>query len=147
MIELIKHAIKIHEDNYNMSNYGILPDYEFQKEFSTIHLNVGRRSGKTSSMMTLAKQGDLIIVHNFFAKERLRKDYRDNLATIKTIHELLRDSCNGRVCKCINQIQHFGYVWIDEPKLIFNSISHNDAYDYYMIYKLIRADLFIKLGE
>lgn len=143
MIALIKHAIAM-----NITNRQKLPEYaekyvsqaQFSGEFKTVHLNVGRRTGKTSAMITLARKGDLIIVHDEDTKRRLKYEYPHCLATINSIYDVVLGSKGlyGRVPP-----RKFDYVWVDEPRCCDRGgyATFND------IYEETRANLYIKLGE
>lgn len=142
MIELIKHAIAS-----NLNNRQKLPEYaekyvnqsQFVREFKTIHLSVGRRTGKSIAMVTLAREGDLIIVHNEETKRRLKYEYPHCLATINSIYDVVLGSLGlrGPIPPRI-----FDYVWIDELHLCERS-----GYKIDHVYEKTRANLYIKLGE
>lgn len=143
MIELIKHAIKLNKENRDrLEKEGLFPiSLEVvNKEFRTIHVNIGRRTGKTRAMMTLARKDDLIIVHSEFHKSTIRRDYPNCLATIIT-PSMLSGFSPSYVYWAKDK---FDYVWFDEPKLITRS---NSGYNHGMIFSSINANLFIKLGE
>lgn len=139
MIELIRHAIAA-----NLVSRQKLPEYveksvgqnEFASDFKTIHLNVGRRTGKSTAIMTLARKSDLIVVHNEDSKRRLKYENPHCLATFNSIHDVVLGSIGlrGNI-----PARTFDYVWIDEPNLC--------DYDINLIYEHTRANLYIKLGE
>lgn len=138
MIELIKHAIKLNSMNYEMKQRQstMMHQVAYAMDFKTIHLNVGRRTGKSTAMMTLARKSDLIVVHNEEVKRRLKHEYPHCLATINSIHDVVLGSVGlrGNI-----PARTFDYVWIDEPNLC--------DYDINLIYEHTRATLYIKLGE
>ena len=139
MIELIKHAIKIHEDNLSkLDMYRLecsMGTENFQQEFKTIHLNIGRITGKSFAASMLARPQDLIITHNTARADSFIKQYPNTLAGVIPIRKLFPD--RGR------NTEHYIYdwVWIDEPSLC------DDFYDINQVYTTIQANLFIKLGE
>lgn len=136
MIELIQHAIVIQQERIAELSFngleGHLGQRAFNREFKTIHINIGRRVGKTFAIGSLAKLGDLIIVHNVGTKDRMIHDYPRCNAGICTISDLIEN---------LSVTQKFDYIWIDEPNLCENYKDINSIYD------ILDANLFIKLGE
>ena len=142
MIELIRHSVKL---NYNnrlnhlndcMNRPDLITKTQHAREFKTIHINVGRRSGKTTAIESLARPTDLMIVHNYHTMKVLNG--RNNfICPINTVSGVVLAS-NGLKGKIIKK---YDWVWIDEPSLC------DDAVDINEIYKTIDADLFILLGE
>ena len=133
MIELIQNAVKLNYQNRPDTN--IMSPERYARDFKTIHLNVGRGSGKTSAIEALARPTDLLIVHNYNTAETLRS--RNFICPINTIEGVLMsaNTLRGR------NVKKYHWVWIDEPNLCDNVVDINK------IYETVEADLFIKLGE
>ena len=133
MIELIKHAVDL---NYQNQNRQDTQPERYAREFKTIHLNVGRRSGKTTAIEALARPTDLLLFPNYHTMETLRSRHYF-LCPINTIEGVLlsANTLHGRI------IKKYNWVWIDEPSLC------DDVVDINRIYETIDADLFILLGE
>lgn len=137
IIKIIKLMIELNESVRNqLSDIAKkhIKRSHFNREWGTIHINPGRRTGKTAAMCTLARTNDLIIVHNHATKNTLIRNNPDCLAMIYTISEIINPINKGFGHK-------FDYVWIDEYNLCEN------LYDTNQLYELIDANLFIKLGE
>lgn len=145
MIELVQHTISFVESRN--AKIDSVKDYlsksHLNREFKTIHLNVGRCSGKTHTICTLARKDDLIVVANEAIKRRLISDYPYCLATIGTISEIIINLGSGLYIgiQSRGMDHYFPRVWIDEPYLC------DDYKDINALYDLIDADLFIRLGE
>lgn len=108
----------------------------FAREMKTIHINVGRKSLKSSTIALLSRPSDLIIVHDQNAKHNFIHNSPCCCSTIKCIDEVVSsaDTLRGRIVK------KYDYVWIDEPELC------EDHKDTNILYKVLSANLFIKLG-
>lgn len=104
---------------------------EFAREYKTVHINIGRQTGKTSTIMSMARPGDVVVVYNDVYVRQLLSEY--NHVQICTVDDIIRSQTSGG-----RFIKKYNYVWIDEPGLIEN-INY--------IYSYIDADIFIKIGE
>lgn len=138
MIELINCVIRMHGELPKKSG---VPDFAtyapiYNREYKTIHLNIGRQSGKTYSMMQLARRGDLIIVHNEDTRRRLIQNYPNCLAEIITTGGIGRTY--GYATFAYRTQHSFDRVWVDEPSL------HN-VRELHLVWELT-SKLFILLG-
>ena len=94
------------------------PPAEFVMEFGTVSLDIGRAVGKSKFIRENAQPNDLVLVHNL---EELR--YWNHYLPMTKV-----------MCLKIMNIQYikdygqrFDTIWVDEPKLIFKSISRYDV--------------------
>lgn len=139
MIELIKFAISANDQLRTRVPKDIetyLHILEYSREYKTVHINIGRCTGKTHAIMTLSRKNDLVIAHTEQTKSHLLRTYPEFLGTIETISTIHR-----RVFDRPNNRTSYDYVWIDEPRLIEKFGSIGD------IYRYAHANIYIKLGE
>lgn len=119
------HRFKLHPSCENM-----ISPASFAREFKTIHLNVGRQTGKTSMMMELARPSDLIVTSTLSMLDHLyqiRGKCRAEIVTVSSLRYVrYRDLGNS-------------WVWMDEPSFFNGSINE--------VYNRVQAGLYIKLGE
>lgn len=147
MIEHVNAAIECCTKNIeNVINISVMDRcmsrQNFNREFRTIHVNFGRRTGKTQTIAALSRPTDLVIVHN----EETKKHFPRCNAEVKTISEVIRHiqpspwrtSCS---CRCSEYVKKYEYVWIDEPALCMKFL------DSYKAFYELDAQLFIMLGE
>lgn len=150
--------------------------YTFIKEFRTIHLDLGRQTGKSEAMLDLFDiQTDLIIVHDMNAKDYMirrlidlldikfqtRIYYRKDDVPVKAISEIHRMihhapqyfmGKSNKVCdKCHQHLpNYFKTIWIDEPLLCQNRLSHHGHWEECMIFLTDKSQYhnqrIIKLG-
>ena len=137
MINLINAAIKFNYDScYAHSNIHHMSKYAANKELRTVHINCGRQTGKTHSMMQLARTDDLIIVRVEEDVRRLKNSYPDCLADIITYGNLVYYRRN-----IIPSSTSYDRVWLDESGYFRESIDSEKEYYH------LSANIFIKLGE
>lgn len=147
--ELIKEARKFVEtnrDNLPLNLYSILSKEAFAREFCTLHINPGRRTGKGTFIRNNASNRDLIIVAN----EILRRDYlyisSSKVITISDLERLEYPS-TVRFCECgVLVSKVYNTIYIDEPRLCFS----NDRVPIEKVYRLFahsHNQMFILLGE
>ena len=131
MKEIFDMMVALNFDNRNSlhpSNINSMHPAEFAKEFKTIHMNMGRQTGKTSLMLDLARPTDLIIVPTMAMVDSLYHRSGTCRAQIVTFSSVFR-----------RRFHNVGYAWVDEPSLY--------GKDFNFLYSHIDAELFIKLGE
>jgi hypothetical protein len=112
-----------------------------KRHHCTVHLNIGRITGKTEAIKRLAKRGDVVLVTN----EGVRKHLLRNIppgseiyaVDIFTPQKFSKYTGLGR--------EYPRTVWIDEPSLVFADVNR------YEMYKLLSSDdfnqTFVMLGE
>lgn len=136
MRELLDHAIQLNYLNRPLVKTHLNP-IEYAKEFKTIHINIGRRSGKTHLIMSTARENDLVIVSSYIHKMQLLECFPYFLGTIQSMPEIILSAygLRGKVKPIVCD-----RVWIDEPALCeqYNNGSS--------IHERIDANLYIKLG-
>lgn len=132
---LIKFATDINFSNRSKWLYEEQMNPEvYAREFKTIHINTGRRSGKTSAIFALGGRRDLVIVHNKATEDRLKNDYPAFRGKISALSTFITSF------EVVQRIENFDRVWIDEPSLV------NQNHTLSEIYRKTVADLYIKLG-
>lgn len=108
----------------------IISSQTFNRDFKSIHINFGRRTGKTRTIAALSRLNDLVIVHN----ENSKNLFPPCCAEVKTMSEVIRESRRPGA-------RAYDYVWVDEPAMCMRIVdSHESLYT-------LDAQLFIKLGE
>lgn len=90
-------------NGFNMDLAARIGASNYVREFRTIHINMGRRIGKTHYILNHYREHDLIIVHDEQMKYHLNGC--GVIATIKTPRELKGD------------LRQYHWIWIDEPRL------------------------------
>lgn len=122
-----------------------LNPHQYAAEYKTIHLDVGRQTGKTHLMCTNARPTDLIIVHNQMTLDNLKHQYPMCKATFATVSMIDRIDYpfTGGYRSYPNYSEIFyDYIWIDEPELsrrMYNTVNIVNA--------TIGSNLIIKLGK
>lgn len=109
-----------------------LSPLEYRREYKSICLDVGRQTGKTTTVVDFYKQGDLVIVHNV---DRIR-DFPPHVNTVSHSHFFDDISRRG---KAKVDTEH-NYIFIDEP---YRMTSQNLA----TLYTTTDAALYIFLGR
>ena len=93
------------------------PPAEFVMEFGTVSLDIGRGVGKSKFIRENAKPNDLVLVHNL-EEVRYWEHYRPMTKVVcSRIH-------NAQYIKKYGQ--RFDTIWVDEPRLVFESVSRYD---------------------
>jgi hypothetical protein len=161
MIDLIKSAL-YKQDQVLKNTIKCKHNHYKNKDSNTIHINTGRRTGKTTSIFKLARESDLIVVHSLYYKYNLMSNFRNNLAKITTPEDLIKDIKYiypyNMVPPSTMYIKKFkyNYIWIDEPYLCehtFNRYFKDSNFNLLVpnfldtIYNYFDADKFILLGE
>ncbi len=146
MIEsLIDLAIELNKDSRNWAiNKGLnktTHPISWMKEFCTIHIDIGRASGKTKYISEHATINDIIFVSNG-GNARMIRDYNDK-ANIVVVH--FDGLQNFMVNKEIENILFPPFIYVDEPKRTLNKNKNFDIYNYYSYCK--ESPTFILLGE
>jgi len=137
MIELINAAItaNLQQRVKNESRRSFLDPAIYARECKTVHINIGRQTGKTTAIAQLCRANDLIVFSNTNIADMFRHANNNvsRFATVVTINQLRNMFNTHNLC--------FDYVWIDEPNMCENKVDTN------LIYEYVAADLFVKLGE
>lgn len=99
-------------------------DISFANEFGTVHVNCGRRIGKTEYIKSRATENDLVIVFNQHVKQTI---FNGCKATIACAFEFKdKKSIEKFIEK--NDLSKFKSIFIDEPELVFKDINKEDLY-------------------
>lgn len=105
----------------------------FVREFGTVHINIGRRVGKTTWIKNNARACDLIIVPNVRCKE----PYYYKASDVKTVSELeLEDDPFN--------LTNYNWIFIDEPALCGKSAKTSN---WFHKCKFTYDSIVIMLGE
>lgn len=102
---------------------------KYLRDFRTIRLNYGVRTGKTLSIIRMATDDDLIIVRNHVHQVFMQSECK---AEVRTIKDLEQSPAITRYCR----------VWIDEGSWL----SPEEMVDIYSLPFLDRDTQFIILG-
>lgn len=114
----------------------------YLREFCTVHLNIGRCTGKTSFITSRATPEDAIITHNMATADYLRK--QDNVwAKIFTAQSFTRynDNLRGRILYEYS----LEAVYVDEPKYTFKMENSLDRF--YQECAILGVHTIVMVGE
>ena len=103
----------------------------FVRQFGTIHINMGRRVGKTTWIKNNCRVTDLVIVPNTISKE----PYRFKGCDVKTVSELELDQFN---------LTKYNWIFIDEPALCSKIVRSSN---WFYKCKFTYDSIVIMLGE
>jgi len=96
----------------------------FACEFCTVHVNPGRRAGKTTAILDLMKSDDALLVHSYDAKERVRREaWTYASKNIFAMNELVSPNFIPNHFRGRRWAPRI--IWVDEPELCFSSVPHN----------------------
>lgn len=147
--DFVDYAISLNERLRNSDK--ILKEHmsplHYAHEFCTIHLNIGRQSGKTKYIIDNATETDLVIVQNHYHAI----DLKQNGCKAKVVgstnfnYELSERNRGLKNLTAINR------VFIDEPKLCFENVTKENIFETVLFYNSFRATIklipiFILLG-
>lgn len=98
-----------------------LAPVEFAKEFCTVSVNSGRRTGKTGYIKARADQNSVVVVPTYNSVSDYRRDGCD--AVVLTADELVTIGIR------VQDLSRFTTVYVDEPKLVFGrGLTERDLY-------------------
>lgn len=106
----------------------------YLREFCTIHVNIGRCTGKTYFIQTNATDNDFIIVPNFYTK-----DFYVDEGFLPTRVSTFRHPIPGAPPEKID------VFYVDEPKYCF--ASQDDIDRFYNVAAMYRAHTIVMVGE
>jgi len=125
----------IHLNLANRANIGPpqAPPYMYMKEFGTVHINVGRQTGKTSFIKKFSESDDAVIVCNWSMARTFA--WQNSSPTI-----ICADSLSNF------KNREFSTIWVDEPNLCFPTrMALNCLYETFAT--LNPKQMFVLLGE
>lgn len=113
----------------------------YAREYCTIHLNIGRQSGKTTYIIENATKNDLIVVcnramHDYILDQSWHKQGRAPTLNIFVASAHI-DNLLGR---------EFQTIYVDEPTHCFEKIKRMKLYEA-TASKVVENQTFILLGE
>lgn len=101
----------------------------FAMEACTVHINVGRRTGKSTYINKVVKPKDLIIVHDFVTKDMLL-DLRKSIGNADEFYQVITaHTLKGMDRKYFIETQFPDTIYIDEPELVSRVIPVAEIYD------------------
>lgn len=107
---LLELAIELNREKRNNLNPQIiaaLPIYEYLREYGTIKLDIGRQTGKTSTVKAIADEDDLIIIGGGLKSQNV--NYRDGQCKATVIAEFPYG---------LNLAKRYKRIYIEEPSFI-----------------------------
>lgn len=126
----------------NIRNRGLIPKNRLAPlerliYHETVHVNIGRYTGKTNYILTHAKDGDIIVTYS----QPSAKDLLKKLGTNNHIKVIYRS-------EDLNYYENKKYktMYIDEPRLCFRNVRLESLYDYFYN-QSVEEQLVIMLGE
>lgn len=137
MQDLIKLAVKKNfeaRDKYEHMQQ-TMSKVAYSREFKTVHIDIGRATGKTTAINDLVRPTDLVIVPNM----GMQSHYESWCVSALTLDTILLNERRFMGCS-------YDYVWIDEPAMCnrVTRLTCSDAIS--CIYDIIDANIFIKIG-
>jgi hypothetical protein len=136
--KLMTEALRVNKEiRHQFGDSRCMSAIAYAREFCTVHVNPGRRTGKTSWALENVEKGDVIIVHNHHRQKILATQTRALVYSVGT----LTHSDDGRGL-------HSRRVIIDEPALI-SSVAHDGLENIYRCFSRYEEDdvTFILLGS
>lgn len=136
--KLVDDAIEFSKNNRRC--YGGISLELLAKQICTVHINLGRGTGKSSYIHQRSSKNDLIVVPNYHKKEEMLK--RGNSSTILTPMEIERTLRGNALL--------FDNIWIDEPKMCFSRNIEDRIISLSHLYFLCAKNVdqtYILLGE
>lgn len=110
----------------------------YLREFCTVHVNIGRCTGKTSYIVDRATKQDLIVTTNYAQADWLRKSEGVSAKVVPlTAFNSLNDSLRGH---------RFEAVYFDEPGHAFEGTNIRKSYFYEMA-AFFRVHTIVMFGE
>ncbi len=124
-----------------------LPKLRWLKDFCTVHINLGRRTGKTNYIQSKVNdKHTLIMVCDYDSKKEYEEKLTGSVTNIFTLFDKNPHfSTNNNIFKDID-LNDIYYVYVDEPKLVFG--HQRDLEDFYIMFSQCKSEpTFIMLGE
>ena len=125
---------------YNYSNRSVEAEscsdvVRYYSMYCTVHVNVGRGSGKTKYIVDNAEKNDVI----FTFSQNSKKTFSE-LSKTKNIF------CDVRECVGLD-LEDIDFVYVDEPKICLEKYFYN-IFDIYRLFRSTKKEItFILLGE
>jgi hypothetical protein len=106
---------------------------QYLREFCTVHVNIGRCTGKTHYIQSRYDQGDFVVVANLHTKRYYQEEGYDNIGVW------------GMPTRGFLPNKKMNAVYVDEPNLCFiNEVELSRFYDVAASYN---AHTIVMLGE
>lgn len=126
----------------NIRNRGLVPKGRLTPlqqlfDHETVHVNIGRATGKTEYILSHIKECDLLVAPNQYSAKMYNEKlgFNDNIKIVYR-NEDLDFSDTGK----------FKTMYIDEPRLCFRNIRKEVLYDYFYN-NSVEGQLILMLGE
>ena len=137
--QLVDDLVRINkETRHNLKNLVMdITMTQYATEVATVHCNIGRRTGKTSYIISRAKPTDLVIVHNDMV---IRSMYPSsiNVLTSSSVYSFM-DQLRGKRVRIYPST-----IYIDEPRLCS---SYKPLFEIYSLLAKSPDQTFVLLGE
>ena len=140
---LVNAAIELNARNRRVEFRLAMSPTEYAFQFCTVHLNVGRGSGKSSVITRLAQVDDVIIAHNYQAAESFKRGKVSTPATILAASYL--DGPRWLSHEEDRRARSARRIFIDEPRLVDRAASLERIYSLLVNQQIDQT--FILLGE
>ncbi len=114
-----------HRDVLPMGVRETMSPAHYASEFCTIAVDVGRRIGKTQYIKDHANAESLIVVANQAQRDDLDRAFSKNNVHPTIVTASMLDHNEFRSRKNYNS---FAKIYVDEPKLVYRYIHHDDLY-------------------
>lgn len=134
---IIDALISLNVRNRGLVPKGKLPPLQQLLDHETVHVNIGRATGKTEYILSRIKESDLLIVPNQYSA----KMYSEKLGFNEKIKIVYKNEDLD-----FSNIGRFKVMYIDEPRLCFRNIRKEILYDYFYNGS-IESQLVLMLGE
>ena len=147
--ELVDLAIEKQDENISKAiddGYAReMSDAIFSDCFQKIHINIGRRTGKTSYIVENAKENDFILCHRQILgfMERFKKNNLPHIVVATKIDPLRFREIMIDHKKRIYP-NEMGILYIDEPKFVFSGLNEETYHD---ILNILKPKRIIMLGD
>lgn len=135
---ILKQCILENTENRELQSNTTLgmPPLRYKREFQTIWLDVGRQTGKTIAIISMYREGDLIVVRNQSSKTLFPAHIEGVLVNILTAQELSPHMTHPRGQRTSKR----NIVWVDEPTALTSTSLD-------LLYAVTDASMYILLGS
>lgn len=139
MITLIQDAIEINRISQRYAidslSHRQMSIELYAKEFKTVRINCGRRSGHTIAIAKMATKHDVVICNTTLMRDEFK--YWNKELNVMSVHQCIR---HPEALRGYEKYMTARYVFVD------NASSYIDSHVMNSIYTSIHADLYILLG-
>lgn len=128
LLEQAIEANKSYKDSLSGNAIQSMAPTLYARSIATIHINIGRQSGKTTAIINNAKSGDIVIVDNTKIRDYFLFKFKESGRRGGV--ELTKDQIlMPSMLLDLELSEKPLTVWIDEPGLIFSKIDRSHMYE------------------